>query len=128
MIEGEREVMQTGTSSGTPAQPDDRNAIYLAVVADLASLVERIQASLAKIETAVAGEASSAPAEMTANVVVLDDVTPLYLNAGAALKACEADLAVALHYLREESGMHDSARNHQRPSRERDRSPRSAIN
>jgi hypothetical protein len=33
----ERAVMQSGTDSGTPAQSDDRDAIYHAVVADLAS-------------------------------------------------------------------------------------------
>jgi hypothetical protein len=117
----ERAVMQSGTDSGTPAQSDDRDAIYHAVVADLASLIERIQASLAMIEAAVAGEASAAVAEMAANVVVLDDVTPRYLKAGAALKACDAGLGVALHFLSEtEPGMHDTAGNR--------RTPHSSIN
>ena len=54
--------------------------------------------------------------EMAANVVVLDDVTPRYLKAGAALKACDAGLGVALHFLREptvsEPGVYESAGNH----------------
>jgi hypothetical protein len=47
---------------------------------------------------------------VAANVVVLDDVTPRYLKAGAGLKACDAGLGVALHFLREsEPGMHGTA-------------------
>ena len=104
--------MQNGTAGSTPAQSDDRHDIHHAVVADLASLIERIQASLTLIDAAVAQEASAALHEMTANVVVLDDVTPCYLKAGAALRACDASLAAALHFLREplgvEPGMRDS--------------------
>jgi hypothetical protein len=91
--------MQSGTDGGTPAQSDDREAIYHAVVADLASLIERIRVSLTMIETAVDGEASAALAEVAANVVVLDDVTPRYLKAGEALKARDAGLGMALHLL-----------------------------
>ena len=112
--------MQNGTVGGTPAQSDDRHDIYHTVVADLASLIERIQASLTLIDTAVAQEASVAHHEMAANVFVLDDVTPCYLKAGAALKACDAGLAVALHFLREpmtrEPGMRDSEGNPTGPS------------
>jgi hypothetical protein len=81
------------------------------------------------IETAVAGEASAALAEVAANVVVLDDVTPRYLKAGAGLKACDAGLGVALHFLREsEPGMHGTAGNHHRPPHGSDRTPHSTIN
>jgi hypothetical protein len=104
--------MPNGTVGGRPTQCDDRHDIHHTVVADLASLIERIQASLTLIDAAVAQEASAAPHEMTANVFVLDDVTPCYLKAGAALRACDAGLAVALHFLREpmvvEPGMRDS--------------------
>ena len=107
--------MQNGTVGGMPAQCDDRHDIYHTVVADLASLIERIQASLTLIDAAVARETSVALEEMAANVVVLDDVTPCYLKAGAALRACDAGLAVALHFLREpmagEPGMRDSGGN-----------------
>lgn len=93
--------MHNGTGSIMPAQSDDREVVYEAVVAELTSLVARIQASLTMIDSAVALEASAALQEIAANVVVLDDVTPRYLKAGAALKACDAGLGVALHFLRE---------------------------
>lgn len=93
--------MQNGAAGETPAPSDDRNDIYQAVVADLASLIARVQASLAMIESAVAGEAPSSLQDLTSNIVVLDDVTPRYLKAGAALKACDAGLGIALHFLRE---------------------------
>ena len=123
--------MQNGTAGGTPAQSDDRDDIHRAVVADLASLIERIQASLTLLEAAVAQEASAALEEMAANVVVLDDVTPCYLKAGAALKACDAGLAVALHVLREPTGFEpgtDAAGNHHLAAHGSDRTPCSAIN
>ncbi|MBR1124792.1 hypothetical protein JQ628_24940 [Bradyrhizobium lablabi] len=105
--------MHNGTGSSVPAQSDDRDVVYEAVVADLTSLVARIQASLTMIELAVAQEASAALQDLpAANVVVLDDVTPRYLKAGAALKACDAGLGVALHFLREPmvsgTGLHDA--------------------
>jgi len=93
--------MQNVTGSRQPAPSDDRDHIYRAVVADLAALIEHIQASLTMIESALASEASAALHDMAANVVVLDDVTPRYLKAGAALKACDAGLGVAIHFLRE---------------------------
>ena len=42
--------------------------------------------------------------ELGANVVVLDDVTPRYLNATAALHACNGGLGVALHRLLDVEG------------------------
>jgi hypothetical protein len=104
--------MHNGTGSSMPAQSDDRDVVYDAVVAELTSLVARIQASLTMIDSAVALEASTALQEIAANVVVLDDVTPRYLKVGAALKACDAGLGVALHFLREPmvsgSGVYDA--------------------
>ena len=52
--------MQNVTGSRQPAPSDDRDRIYRAVVADLASLIEHIQASLTMIESALAMEASAA--------------------------------------------------------------------
>jgi hypothetical protein len=88
--------MQNVKNSGVTAQSDDRDDIYRAVVANLASLIEHIQTSLTMLEAAVAREATVAVQELAANVVVLDDVTPLYLKADVALKACDAGLGVAL--------------------------------
>jgi hypothetical protein len=111
--------MQNVKNSGATAQSDDRDDIYRAVVANLASLIEHIQTSLTMLDAAVAREATAAVQELAANVVVLDDVTPLYLKAGAALKACDTGLGVALHFLREpmasEPGMHDPAGCNHRP-------------
>lgn len=49
-------------------------------------------------------------------MVVLDDFTPRYLKAGAALKACDTGLGIALHFHREPTtsglGLPDSAWNH----------------
>jgi hypothetical protein len=105
--------MHNGTGGSAPAQSDDRDVVYEAVVAELTSLVARIQASLTMIDSAVALEASAGLQEIAADVVVLDDVTPRYLKAGAALKACDAGLGVALHFLREPmvsgTGLYDAA-------------------
>jgi len=124
--------MQNGTGSPVPAPSDDRDDIYRAVVADIASLIEHIQASLTVIEAAIASETSAAVLELAANVVLLDDVTPRYLKAGAALRACDAGLGVALHFLREpmasESGMHDSAGSHRLPAHGSAVSSQSLIN
>jgi hypothetical protein len=79
--------MQDVAGGGAADRPDDRDDVYGAVVADLVSLIERVQASLTMIESAVAAQASTALQELAANVVVLDDVTPRYLKAGAALRA-----------------------------------------
>jgi hypothetical protein len=122
--------MQNGTAGGTPAQSDDRDDIHHAVVTDLTSLIGRIQASMALIDAVVAREASVALEETAANVVVLDDVTPCYLKAGAALKACDASLGVALHFLRDPLGSEhgtDAVGNH-RLTAHGDRTPCSAIN
>ena len=92
--------MSNGTDDGSRPPSNDRDETYRAVVADLVLLIERVQAGLKRIDQAVAAEAAAAGAE-TANVIVLDDVTPRYLKAGAALRACDAGLGMALHLFRE---------------------------
>jgi hypothetical protein len=77
--------------------PDDANR---SVVADLAGLMEHMQASLELIESTIARELTAAQ-EDGGDVFVLDDVTPGYVKAGAALRACGAGLIFALHLLRE---------------------------
>jgi hypothetical protein len=89
-------------AAGGPSPPsDDRNDTHHAVVAELASLLECVQAGIKLIETAIAGEVSLGSSESAANVVVLDDVTPRYLKASAALDTCNAGLQLALHVLRD---------------------------
>jgi hypothetical protein len=77
------------------------------VVSDLVSLVEHVQNSLRLIEHAIARETSletspeTSPGgpESSTNVIVLDDVSPRYLKAAAALQACDVNLGLALRSL-----------------------------
>jgi hypothetical protein len=91
--------MQNAAGDGIEIQPDDRNDAYRSVVSDLVSLIEHVQASLKLIESAIARETSLADQDASPNVIVLDDVTPRYAKASAALKACDADLGISLHFL-----------------------------
>jgi hypothetical protein len=89
--------MQNPEGDGIAKEPDDRNDAYHMVVSDLVSLIEHVQASLTLIEQAIAQEASLGSQET--DVIVLDDVTPPFVKATAALNACDANLAIALHAL-----------------------------
>jgi hypothetical protein len=91
--------MRIATGGETPAQPHDGNDTDHAIVSDLASLIERVQASMKMVEAAIAREACFGNQEFAGNVVVLDDVTPQYLRANAALSSGETNLAAALHFL-----------------------------
>lgn len=84
---------------GIAIEPEDRNDAYRSVVSDVISLIEHVQASLRLIEQEIARETASGSQETSTNVIVLDDVTPPYVRATAALKACDANLAIALHSL-----------------------------
>jgi hypothetical protein len=66
-------------------------------------LIERVQPSTGLVESAIAIESPLGHHEIAANVVVLDDITPRYLNARAALNTCRARFEVPLH-LRLDSG------------------------
>jgi hypothetical protein len=101
--------MQNAAGFGTSAQSDDRSDSYRAVASDLKSLIAHVQASIALIETTMASELPLGNQEIGANVVVLDDVTPRYARASAALNTCHASLAAALHFLRDTaSSYHDT--------------------
>ena len=76
-----------------PASDDDACGT---VVSEFVSLIEHVQSSLRLIERAIAYETSLGSAQSSANVVVLDDVSPRYTRATAALKACDANLSIAL--------------------------------
>jgi len=83
-------------------QPDRPNDNYSAIVSDLASLIEHMQASMKMLERAIAGElplGGQEGQEAGDNVIILDDITPCYVKANAALHACKAGLGVALHFL-----------------------------
>ena len=89
--------MQNPESGGIAIEPDDRKDAYRSVVSDLVSLIEHVQASQRLIEQAIAREAS--PGSQEADVIVLDDVTPPFVKATAALNACDVNLAIALRSL-----------------------------
>jgi hypothetical protein len=93
--------MQNDRGNGVAVKPGDRDDVYRSVVADLAGLAERIQASLALVEQAIAVEMSAGKEDMAADIIVLDDVTPGYVRASAALEASGASLGLALHLLQE---------------------------
>ena len=79
---------------------DDRDESFYLVVSDLVSLIDRVQTSIKLIETARATQARQATGDPELpDVIVLDDVTPLYAKAGAALDACNASLSSALQFL-----------------------------
>jgi hypothetical protein len=80
-------------------QPDGRNDNYTSVVSDLVSLIEHMQASMKMLEGAIARELPLGVQDTGDNVIVLDDITPCYVKANAALHACKAGLGIALHFL-----------------------------
>jgi hypothetical protein len=91
--------MQNAADQGIAIQPGDRNDAYRSIVSDVVSLIEHVQASLELIESAIARETSLGDQDASSNVIVLDDVTPRYAKARAALYSCDADLDIALHFL-----------------------------
>jgi hypothetical protein len=91
--------MQNPQGGGIAIEPADRNDAYHSVVSDLVALIEHVQASLRLVEQEIARETASGSQESSTNVIELDDVTPPYMRATTALKACDANLAIALHSL-----------------------------
>ena len=85
----------------TSVQSDNRSDGYSSIISSLGSLVEQVRANMELIESAIAGEASPGIQEAAADIAVLDDITPCYVKANAALSACNAGLGVALHLLRD---------------------------
>ncbi|WP_108522289.1 hypothetical protein [Bradyrhizobium algeriense] len=97
--------------------PHDRNDAYRAVVSDLVSLVAHVQNSLRLIEQTIARETSAETSaetltetsaetspgspESSTDIIVLDDVSPRYMKAVAALQACDVNLGIALRSLRD---------------------------
>jgi hypothetical protein len=91
--------MQNAAGNGVAQTPHDQNAAYRAVVSDLVSLIEHVQKSLRLIEQTITGETSPSSPESSINVIVLDDVSPRYMKAAAALQACDVSLGIALRSL-----------------------------
>lgn len=78
---------------------DDGNHPDRLIVTDLVALIGQVQASLRLIEAAIAREAMLAEQDAASDIFVLDDVTPRYIAASSALRACDIGLAVALERL-----------------------------
>lgn len=103
--------MQNAAGGGASVQSDGRNDNYNSIVSDLVSLIARVQTSMGLIESAIAREAPLGNREISTNLVVLDDVTPGYVKANAALNTCHAGLGVALHFLMDaEASKHQSGK------------------
>ena len=93
--------MQNAAADGALAPSESRNEAYRSIVSELVSLIAHVQASMKLLESAMARESAPGDQEIAANVVVLDDVTPRYAKASAALNSCNAGLGVALHVLQD---------------------------
>lgn len=105
--------MQNTAADGVELAPqhqnDDQNDAYRMVVSDLVSLIEHVQTSLRLIERTIAREQSLDDQASSAEVIVLDDVSPRYLKAAAALQTCDANLGAALHSLLDSGDLDDAA-------------------
>ena len=72
------------------------------IAADLRLLIAQIETSMRRIAAAMDQEHTGDP-EGSSDVFILDDVTPRYASACAALNACRAGLRQALQHLSESS-------------------------
>ena len=84
--------MQNAAGGGISDHPNRGGNRYQAIVSDLVSLIEHMQASMKLIESAIAEEAPFGNREVTPGVIELDDVTPRYVRTNAALETCTAGL------------------------------------
>jgi hypothetical protein len=87
--------------AGTPllvATPETDSRQLIA--ADLRSLIARIETSMRLIDAAMEQDGDGS-VMISADIFVLDDVTPRYATASATLNACRAGLGHALQCLSE---------------------------
>jgi hypothetical protein len=70
------------------------------IAADLRALIARIETSMRLIDAAMEQD-DDGSVMISADIFVLDDVTPRYATASAALNACRVGLGHALQYLSE---------------------------
>jgi hypothetical protein len=95
--------MQNAAGNGVALAAHEQNATYRAVVSDLVSLVEHVQKSLRLIEQTIATEMTRGSPESSTNIIVLDDISPRFVKADAALQACDVNLGIALRSLLDSS-------------------------
>ena len=91
--------MQAASEHNVLGPADSQIGSLGSIVADMMSLMGHVQASIALIEAAVGRESGARNHDDFTDVVVLDDVTPRYARATAALNACNIGLGAALHSL-----------------------------
>jgi hypothetical protein len=91
--------MQNAADGGIAALPEHHVDSIGSIVSELTALLDHVQTSMKAIEIAIANDASSGSHEYVDNVVVLDDLTPRYARASAALKACNNSLDAAVQFL-----------------------------
>ena len=105
--------MQSAEGGSVSARSNDRYDGFGSIVLDIVSLIGRVQASTKLVKSAIAIESPLGLPEIAADVVVLDDVTPRYLNARVTLNTCNASLEVTFHLLldskRSENGTDEAA-------------------
>ena len=91
--------MQNAAGDSVAQAPHDPNDAYRAVVSDLISLIEHVQNSLRLIEQTIARDTSPGNPESSIDLIVLDDMSPRYMKAAAAVQACDVNLGIALRSL-----------------------------
>ncbi len=91
--------MWNAATGGSSVQTEGEVDNHGSVVVNLQSLIGHIQASIALVEAAVASEFCDGNQDAAADIFVLDDVTPPYEKAHAALKASNAGLGAALQLI-----------------------------
>ena len=112
--------MQNAEGGDATSQYDDLNYSYRSIVSDLTSLIAHVRASIKLIESAIVTESPPDDPVGATDIIVLDDITPRYVTAGAALNTCNAGLGVALHVLldtKTSQEMHRRARHDRRALR-----------
>jgi hypothetical protein len=91
--------MRHGADSGDSALPEHHGDSFGSIASELAALLDHVQGSIKAIETVIARDASSESPDHVDNVIVLDDVTPRYAKASAALDVCNVSLDAAPQFL-----------------------------
>jgi hypothetical protein len=91
--------MPTAPGDDAAPAPHDENAAYRAMVSELIGLGEHVQSSLRPIEQMIDRKTPTRDPEGSTNIIVLDDVSPRYMRAVAALQSCDVSLGLALRFL-----------------------------
>jgi hypothetical protein len=102
--------MQEAAGDAAKFESESQNETHRSVISGVVSLIEQVQARLRLIEQQIAREILPASQESGANVIVLDDVSPRYVMASSALKACDTNLGIALNSLRDSAPPRHGAR------------------